>query len=71
MGLFDMLGIGGTPEERETRNLKSLQKKLSEDEPNVFLFALAKVGVANAKVKGLWENDPVPANDVTGVSWAE
>ena len=30
MGLFDMLGIGGTPEERETRNLKSLQKKLSE-----------------------------------------
>jgi peptide/nickel transport system substrate-binding protein len=48
-----------------------LQKKLAEDEPNVFLFALAKVGVANAKVRGLWENDPIPANDVTGVSWAE
>jgi peptide/nickel transport system substrate-binding protein len=48
-----------------------LQKKLAEDEPNVFLYALAKVGVANAKLKGLWDNDPVPANDMTGVSWAE
>jgi peptide/nickel transport system substrate-binding protein len=48
-----------------------LQKKLAEDEPNLFLFALAKVGVSNAKVRGLWDNDPVPANDVTGVSWAE
>lgn len=48
-----------------------LQKKLAEDEPNVFLFALAKVGVANAKLRGLWDNNPVPANDVTGVSWAE
>ena len=48
-----------------------LQKKLAEDEPNLFLFALAKVGVSNAKVRGLWDNDPIPANDVTGVSWAE
>jgi peptide/nickel transport system substrate-binding protein len=48
-----------------------LQKKLSEDEPNVFLFALAKVGVWNAKLRGLWENDPVPANDMTGVSWSQ
>jgi peptide/nickel transport system substrate-binding protein len=37
----------------------------------VFLFALAKVGVANAKLRGLWENDPIPANDLTDVSWAE
>jgi peptide/nickel transport system substrate-binding protein len=48
-----------------------LQQKLAEDEPNVFMFALAKVGVANAKIRGLWDNDPVPANDMTGVSWAE
>ena len=48
-----------------------LQKKLAEDEPNVFLFSLAKVGVWNAKLRGLWQNDPVPANDVTGVSWAD
>jgi peptide/nickel transport system substrate-binding protein len=48
-----------------------MQKKLAEDEPNVFLFALAKVGVAAAKLRGLWDNNPIPANDLTGVSWAE
>ena len=30
MGLFDMLGIGGTAEERETRNISKLQKKVVE-----------------------------------------
>ncbi len=30
MGLFDMLGIGGTKEERETRSLARLQKKVQE-----------------------------------------
>lgn len=30
MGLFDMLGIGGTPEERETRTLGKLRKVLME-----------------------------------------
>jgi peptide/nickel transport system substrate-binding protein len=49
----------------------ALQRKLSEDEPNVFLFALAKVGVWNAKLKGMWDNSPIPANDLTGVYWAD
>jgi peptide/nickel transport system substrate-binding protein len=55
---------------QQTELLGQLQKKLSEDEPNVFLFAFAKIGVWNAKLRGLWENDPVPANDMTGVSWS-
>ena len=55
----------------QTALVGALQKQLADDEPNVFLFALAKVGVANAKLHGLWDNDPIPANDVTGVSWAE
>ena len=46
-----------------------LQKKLAEDEPNVFLFALADVGVWNAKLHGLWVNEPIPADDVTHVYW--
>jgi peptide/nickel transport system substrate-binding protein len=46
-----------------------LQKKLSADEPNIFLFALAKVGVWNAKIKGLWVNNPIFANDLTAVYW--
>ncbi|MCW3475074.1 ABC transporter substrate-binding protein [Limobrevibacterium gyesilva] len=51
--------------------LEQLQRKLSEDEPNVFLYALAKVGVWNARLRGLWDNNPIPANDLTGVSWAD
>ena len=51
--------------------LGALQRKLADDEPNVFLFALPKVGIWNAKLRGLWENDPVPANDVGAVSWAD
>ncbi len=63
--------VESTDPKAQAELVAALQKKLSADEPNVFLFALAKVGVANAKVKGLWDNDPVPANDMTGVSWAE
>jgi peptide/nickel transport system substrate-binding protein len=51
--------------------LEQLQRKLSEDEPNVFMFALAKIGVWNAKVKGLWVNNPIFANDLTAVYWAD
>lgn len=48
----------------------ALQLKLAEDEPNVFLFALAKVGVWNAKLRGLWPNEPIFANVVSEMSWA-
>ena len=51
--------------------LGDLQRKLSTDEANVFLFALPKIGVAAAGLRGLWDNDPVPANDVSDVSWAD
>jgi peptide/nickel transport system substrate-binding protein len=57
--------------QRQLDLLGQLQRKLAEDEPNVFLFALAKVGVWNAKLRGLWQNNPIPANDVTGVGWAD
>jgi peptide/nickel transport system substrate-binding protein len=51
--------------------LVGLQRKLAEDEPNVFLFALPKIGVWNANLHGLWRNDPIPANDVTAVYWGQ
>ncbi|MHA1522968.1 MAG: ABC transporter substrate-binding protein [Alphaproteobacteria bacterium] len=47
------------------------QRILSDDAVNGFLFQLAKLGVWNAKVSGLWRNSPVQANDLTGVSWKE
>jgi peptide/nickel transport system substrate-binding protein len=45
------------------------QKTIAGDSVNVFLFQLAKHGVWNADVKGLWENSPVQANDLTEVYW--
>ncbi|MGL1921892.1 MAG: ABC transporter substrate-binding protein [Hyphomicrobiales bacterium] len=51
--------------------LGQAQQILSDDAVNGFLFQLAKTGVWNAKLNGLWENSPVQANDLTGVSWSE
>ena len=50
---------------------EAMQRKLSADEPVVFLYALPKIGVWNAKLKGMWINDPMPVNPVAGVSWAD
>lgn len=47
------------------------QRIIAADAVNGFLFELAKAGVWNAKLQGLWENAPVQANDLTGVSWNE
>ncbi|UWP95790.1 ABC transporter substrate-binding protein [Aliiroseovarius crassostreae] len=51
--------------------LAEMQQIIAEDYVNGYLFQLAKTGVANAKIQGLWENAPTQANDLTGVSWAE
>ncbi len=56
---------------RRTVMLQQAQKIISEDYVNGFLFQLAKTGVANAKIKGLWQNSPTQANDMTGVYWED
>ena len=50
--------------------LQKAQTIISEDYVNGFLFELAVPTVANAKIRGLWENAPTQATDLTGVSWA-
>lgn len=59
--------------DQDARNaiLAEAQKKLAEDAVNVFLFQLAKHGVWDRDVVGLWENSPVQANDLTEVHWKE
>ena len=47
------------------------QRIIADDCVNGFLFQLAKHGVWNKDVKGLWENSPVQANDLTEVHWAK
>lgn len=47
------------------------QKILAEDVPALFLFVMPKLGVWDKKVKGLWENEPIPSNVLTDVHWEE
>lgn len=47
------------------------QKILAEDVPALYLFVLPKLGVWNAKLQGLWKNEPIPSNDLTEVRWTE
>jgi len=54
-----------------SRLLEQAQRMIAEDYVNGYLFQLAKTGVADAKVEGLWENAPTQANDLTGVRWSE
>ncbi|SDQ90455.1 ABC transporter substrate-binding protein [Pseudovibrio sp. Tun.PSC04-5.I4] len=49
--------------------LKQAQQIISEDAVNVYLFQLAKTGVWDSNVKGLWLNSPTPANDLSQVYW--
>ena len=58
------------PEDR-TAVLQAMQRRISENYVNGYLFQLAKTGVANAKIEGLWANSPTQANDLTGVRWTE
>ncbi|MDN2566805.1 ABC transporter substrate-binding protein [Aquibium sp. A9E412] len=47
------------------------QRILAEDAVNGFLFQLAKIGVWDAKLEGMWENAPIQATDLTGVRWTD
>ncbi|QPH52258.1 ABC transporter substrate-binding protein [Pontivivens ytuae] len=64
--------LGQTTDDGQRRALMGeAQRKIAEDYVNAYLFQLAKTGVADARLRGLWENAPTQANDLTGVRWAE
>ena len=50
---------------------RQVERLITEDAANVFLFQLAKTGVWRRGLVGLWRNSPVQANDLTGVYWTE
>jgi peptide/nickel transport system substrate-binding protein len=64
------LDVTTDPAERSDL-MKQAQQKIADDYVNGYLFQLAKTGVANAKIEGLWENSPTQANDLTAVRWTE
>lgn len=62
---------GETDPAKRSALIAAAQQKIADDAVNGYLFQLARTGVANAKLKGLWENAPTQANDMTGVYWSE
>ncbi|MBT7891860.1 MAG: ABC transporter substrate-binding protein [Deltaproteobacteria bacterium] len=47
------------------------QRLISDDCVNGFMFQLAKGGVWNKDIRGLWENSPIQANDLTEAYWVK
>lgn len=68
--LFADLTAETDPEKRSAL-LKQAQEMIAKDYVNGFLFQLAFPTVANAKIQGLWQNQPTQATDLTAVSWAD
>ncbi len=56
---------------KATAIMGEMQRMLCDDAVAVYLFELPKVGIWDARVHGLWENSPIQANDLTGVSWGD
>ncbi len=68
--LMKTLDSETVPDQR-TGLLQQAQQIIADDYVNAYLFQLARTGVANSKIKGLWQNSPTQANDLTGVYWEE
>ncbi len=67
-----MAEVGTTTDDsRRSELLKQAQTIIADDFVNAYLFQLAKTGVANARIEGLWQNLPTPANDLSQVRWTE
>ncbi|MEM7047701.1 MAG: ABC transporter substrate-binding protein [Pseudomonadota bacterium] len=69
-GVIDELKRATDPAAR-TALLVRAQNIIADDFVNGYLFQLARTGVVNAKIDGLWENAPTQANDLTAVSWRD
>jgi peptide/nickel transport system substrate-binding protein len=55
--------------EKRLELLGEAQRRIAENAVNGFLFQLAKIGIWDADLEGLWSNAPVQANDMTKVRW--
>lgn len=56
---------------KRTELLQAAQQIISDDYVNGYLFQLAQLSIANARLQGIWTNAPTQATDLTGVSWAQ
>ncbi len=49
--------------------LAAAQRVIADDYVNAYLFQLAAITVADARLRGLWPDAPTQATDLTGVYW--
>ena len=68
--LMEELNAATDPATR-TALMQQAQHMIADDYVNGYLFQLAKTGVANANIRGLWENAPTQAADLTAVYWVD
>ncbi|MDB6000220.1 MAG: transporter substrate-binding protein, partial [Rhizobacter sp.] len=66
--LNDKIKVAPTSDER-AKLLAEAQRLVATDAVNAFLFAPQWVSVANAKLKGVWKDQPIFVNDVSSLSW--
>lgn len=67
-----MKGVDATADPAEQNELyRAAQERVAGRFVNAFLFQLAKTGVADARIEGLWVDMPTQANDMTHVRWTE
>ena len=58
-----------TTAEDKTKFLQQAQRKIADDAPVGFLFELAKLGVAQKGLTGMWANSPSFINEVAALRW--
>ncbi|MCE2518026.1 MAG: ABC transporter substrate-binding protein [Alphaproteobacteria bacterium] len=62
---------GATNPDQRRDLVQKAQLMIADDYVNAYLFQLPQAGVINARIKGLWENAPTQATDLTGVYWTD
>ena len=68
--LMKLLNATTDPDARSDM-LAQAQTLIAEDYVNGYLFQLAFPTVADARIEGLWPNQPTQANDLTKVRWTQ
>jgi peptide/nickel transport system substrate-binding protein len=56
------------PKER-TKLFGDMQRQLTNDSVNAFIFNPAQAAVGKKSLKGMWASSPIFANDLSGLSW--
>ena len=60
-----------TSASERARYWQQMQRQLTTDAVNAWIFNPAQVAVARKGLKGLWASSPIFANDIAAVRWGQ